>query len=223
MIETNESQSNAPSVAPQKRTRFHNFLAGVSHAVLCASTDSLRYHLNGVYLNFKAGTVVATNGHHIVELKVDYPNEIRCRDGVICHPDFFKYLITLSPSARQNTRIELTDTGIILCESLKRTEFDFIKGPFPEYAQAMPKIESPVFLGINPSLLSKVKRAAGIEESDGVVLAINTKDKRSPVVVYWCGEKIGAVMPMRYPEPVEYKSEQPKENTSSGSRQDSGA
>lgn len=207
MSEPTEVKSNAQTDPPIKRTRFHNFLAGVSDVVICASTDSLRWHLNGVYLNFKAGTVVATNGHQIIELKVDFPNEIRNRTGVICHPDVFNYLRTISPKDRQLVDIEMSETGITLIESFKRTEFDFIKCEFPAYEQVMPKIADPVFLGINPTLLSKIKRAAGLEKSDGVVLAISQKDRSSPVVIYGHGERIGAVMPMRFPEPVDFRTE----------------
>lgn len=95
-------------------------------ALICASTEKVRYYLNGVYVD-PEGFLVSTDGHRAFVGKIDL-TDVPAFDGWIIPRDVIKRAITGYKA--HDIVISPTRTGDIACQP--------IDGVFPDWRRVVP-------------------------------------------------------------------------------------
>lgn len=100
-------------------------------ALICASTEQIRYYLNGVYVDPK-GYLVSTDGHRLFCGKLDLPGDSNCEPdsfgGWIIPRDTLKRALQGYKAAM--IEISPTRVGDIACQP--------IDGTFPDWRRVIP-------------------------------------------------------------------------------------
>ena len=95
-------------------------------ALICASTEQVRYYLNGVYVD-PAGFIVSTDGHRLCCAQIDLGDQSPF-DGWIIPRDAIKQAL----NGYKGDMIEITQTrvGVVSCRP--------IDGSFPDWRRVLP-------------------------------------------------------------------------------------
>ncbi len=185
--------------AERPKGRYLNFLTRKHlEVVKCCSTDPTRLELQGVGLDFSLGFLVATDGHCMIRMPVELPDELRGREMVTLHPTLFAYLSILPDYTFGGLSIEFLSGAVrIHTGEGANADFPYMPGPYPAYLGVFEEQKEPYAVDVNPELLLKVKAALGLKNKEGLRIQVDTSRPDAAVYVRSGEMLLGAVMPLR--------------------------
>jgi DNA polymerase III sliding clamp (beta) subunit (PCNA family) len=135
-------------------------------AIKCTPKKDIRFYLNGIYLDFPRGLIVATDGHKLFcgKLPDDCPQSL---PAVIVPRDLAERAIKAhSKKERESYNLDvLIDSvdgqppNVILATINGRFAASAIDGTFPEYMRVIPRSVSKETASYNPELLTDCQDA----------------------------------------------------------------
>jgi DNA polymerase-3 subunit beta len=163
--------------------------ATLKAALLCASTEKVRYYLNGVYVDPK-GFIVSTDGHRLFCGKIDLA-DVPAFDGWIICRDVLKRALTGYKA--ETITIAPDRVGSILCQP--------IDGIFPDWRRAVPTELSGETAQFNPAYVADMGKIGEILFGRGkpVLSAHIHHNGESPAGVTFptCDDAFAVLMPIR--------------------------
>lgn len=163
--------------------------ATLKAALLCASTEKVRYYLNGVYVDPK-GFLVSTDGHRLFCGKIDLA-DVPAFDGWIICRDVLKRALTGYKA--ETITIAPDRVGSILCQP--------IDGIFPDWRRAVPTELSGETAQFNPAYVADMGKIGEILFGRGkpVLSAHIHHNGESPAGVTFptCDDAFAVLMPIR--------------------------
>ena len=160
-------------------------------ALICASTEQVRYYLNGVYVD-PAGFIVSTDGHRLFCAQIDLGDQAPF-DGWIIPRDAIKQAL----NGYKGDTIEITQTrvGVVSCRP--------IDGTFPDWRRVLPS-DTPnnVPAQFNPAYVSDFGKIGDLlsGKRKGEVLPCqihHNGDQPTPITFTADPSCFGVLMPIR--------------------------
>lgn len=155
-------------------------------ALICASTEKVRYYLNGVYVDPK-GFLVATDGHRLFCGKIDL-TDVAAFDGWIIPRDAIKRALTGYKQA--TIEISPTRVGDITTQP--------IDGTYPDWQRIIPSELSGETAQFNPAYIGDMGKIGGLLHKGALAAHIHHNGE-SPAGVTFPGvdNAFAVLMPIR--------------------------
>jgi DNA polymerase III sliding clamp (beta) subunit (PCNA family) len=191
----------------------------VLNLVHTASKDVVRYHLNGICIDFQSGYAVATDGHALARMPLyDVPKEYKKRKQAIIDRAAAEYMLKLKGTDFDLMEVDFSDTEISIKYPGREAKFLLIDGKYPEYEAVIPRNDrQEVVFSFDPELLMRLAKAMSQgKRNKGITIAFADGDPLKPARVFNGTENcLGVLMPMRLSGvPVWGKPEQKDEKES---------
>ena len=175
----------------------------IKAAATAASSDGLRFYLNGVAIEARNGSVVvvATDGHRLLAFEA----------GTTATNEDWRYIIPLDVVKNLKTNKKLKDVPGVLAKENEtqlsityagtKTVFGFIDGTFPDWQRVVPKEINGELGQYNPDYLSDLKKAAKLtgQPSNGSADIVIGHNGTGPAIVNLpiTSKHVAVVMPLR--------------------------
>jgi DNA polymerase-3 subunit beta len=176
-------------------------LTHLAAALEFAAVRDTRYYLNGVYVDPRAGNLVATDGHAAY---IGRPGSVTGGGGFTIPRDVCAELVKAGKAAKVKTVTLTPVDGLIEVEALRVAPFKPCEGKFPDWRRVYPTVLTGVAASYNPTLLVKgVKagKALGVKNAEyNFNFFQNGSD--GAVMVLADGEAHAVIMPFRDDTPV---------------------
>jgi DNA polymerase-3 subunit beta len=158
-------------------------------ALICASTEKVRYYLNVVYVD-PLGYLVATDGHRLLASKFALPEDAAPFDGWIIPSDVIKRALT----GYKNKTIDVSPNrcGDISCQP--------IDGTFPAWRRVLPQEAlSGVAAQFNPVYVADLGKVGKLLGASSALPAHIHHNGESPAGVTFpnCPDAFAVLMPIR--------------------------
>ena len=144
-------------------------LSHLAAALEFSADKDVRYYLNGVYVDTRAGNLVATNGHAAY---IGRPGSVTLDgegDGFIISNAHAAEIVKAGKAAKVKA-VELTVAGdLITVAGLRVAPFLALEGKFPDWRRIYPSELSGVAASFNPEYLMrgvKAGKALGVKNPD---------------------------------------------------------
>jgi len=165
--------------------------ATLKAALICASTDKVRYYLNGVYVDPK-GFLVSTDGHRAFIGKIDVRNVPEFDGWIICR-DVLKRALTGYKA--DTITIAPDHVGNIMCSP--------VDGTFPDWRRIVPDELSGVTAQFNPAYIADMGKIGDVlrgKREKSLFAHIHHNGEAAAGVTFpGIGDCFAVLMPFRLP------------------------
>ncbi len=159
------------------------FAEMIEKTIFAVSTDETRYHLNGVFLEVRAGNdgatyrMVATDGHRLsmVDRKIPDAPPRSANQGVIMPRKGLHEIRKLLEALDGTVEIAIEGAQLVVRHATTVLMVRLIEGKYPNYQQLIPQGLKEHFLVQREALLSSLKRVSLLSnsKSKGVTFALS--------------------------------------------------